>query len=536
MRKYMCACMALVLMLAIGGCGASKGKSNETASNGGAGSSKSYSELHWGLITFPGKLDFNKTPYGQTVSIESLAVNSLMEYEPDGKVKPGLASSVEQPNPTTYVYHLRSVKFSDGKPMTAADVVFSLDRNLDDEESWTKSYWEGVASITAPNISTVVVKLKRPSAVFEDVVAFSGQVVEKVATEKMGEKATGTPGHLLIGTGPWKFDSYTPEVGVQLSRNPYWTGPTPPAEKITVTLFKTEASMALALRSGAIDGIDEYASPKTFANIPGTAELKAPGTEVDFVVANTLRPPFNDVHVRRAMAYATDAKGMIQALYPHGEATEDPTMMPANLFAGLGSQSQVNQTLAALPKYEFNLARARQELAKSAYPHGLTTSIEVGQDSAVSVSSAEILASDLAKIGITAHVDELSPSEEVEFNSGKTRLSIIESGTAYPDPEGLMSLRLAPGQINPPGAGLNMANYRNTVVDKLLTESVETLNRPKRLRMIGRLLGIEGSEAPYWPLYTHDYFGTLSSKYVFPTFSYWSTYFTPWGLAVKLAS
>jgi peptide/nickel transport system substrate-binding protein len=536
MRKYLCACTALVLMLAIGGCGASKGKSNETASNSGAGSSKSYPELHWGLITFPGKLDFNKTPYGQTVSIESLAVNSLMEYEPDGKVKPGLASSVEQPNPTTYVYHLRSVKFSDGKPMTAADVVFSLDRNLDDEESWTKSYWEGVASITAPNSSTVVVKLKRPSAVFEDVVAFSGQVVEKVATEKMGEKATGTPGHLLIGTGPWKFDSYTPEVGVQLSRNPYWTGPTPPAEKITVTLFKTEASMALALRSGAIDGIDEYASPKTFANIPGTAELKAPGTEVDFVVANTLRPPFNDVHVRRALAYATDAKGMIQALYPHGEATEDPTMMPADLFAGLGSQSQVNQTLAALPKYEFNLARARQELAKSAYPHGLTTSIEVGQDSAVSVSSAEILASDLAKIGITAHVDELSPSEEVEFNSGKTRLSIIESGTAYPDPEGLMSLRLAPGQINPPGAGLNMANYRNAVVDKLLTESAETLNRPKRLRMIGRLLGIEGSEAPYWPLYTHDYFGTLSSKYVFPTFSYWSTYFTPWGLAVKLAS
>jgi peptide/nickel transport system substrate-binding protein len=535
MRKYLCVCVALVLMVAIEGCGASKGQPNQAASNGGTGLSKSYPQLHWGMTTFPGKLDSDRTPFGGTLSIESLAVNNLMEYEPDGKVKPGLASSVEQPNSTTYVYHLRSVKFSDGKPMTAADVVFSLDRNINDKESWTKSYWEDVASITARDSSTVVVKLKRPSAIFQDVVAFSGEVVEKAAAEQDGEKATGTPGHLLIGTGPWKFDSYQPEATVQLSRNPYWTGPRQPAEKVTVTLFKTEASMALALRSGAIDGATEYAAPKIFAGIPGTHQLRAPGTTVDFVVANTKRPPFNDVHVRRALAYATDAKGMIDALYPGGDATEDPTMMPASLFANLGSQSQVNEVLSALPKYEFSLAKAKQELAKSAYPHGFSTPIEVSQTATGLISSAEILASDLAKIGIQANVDELTPAEAVEFNSGKIKLAMIESGSVYPDPEGIMSSRLAPAQINPPGTGLNMANYRNTKVDSLLTESVEILDPAKRLQVIGKLLGIEGGEAPYWPMYTHATFGTLSAKYVLPKFALWTMWLSPWALNVKLA-
>ena len=97
------------------------------------------------------------------------------------------------------------------------------------------------------------------------------------------------------------------------------------------------------------------------------------------------------MHVRRALAYASDAKGMIDALYPHGQAIEDPAMMPASLFAGLGSESEVKEVLDALPKYEFNLAKAKQELAKSVYPHGFSTEIEVEQVEEGSIASEEIL-------------------------------------------------------------------------------------------------------------------------------------------------
>lgn len=536
MRKMLCACVVLLVAVLAAGCGSSGDKGGSAAASTGKASSKTYSELHWGTETFPGVLDWNRNVWWQMVTVESLAVNNLMEFEPDGKVKLGLASSVEQPNPTTYVYHLRSVKFSDGNPMTSADVVYSLNRNRFAKESWTKTYWEDVSSISAPSSSTVVIKLQKPDAVFEDVVAFTGEVIEKAAAEKVSEKELGRPGHLLIGTGPWKFDGYQPEVSVHLSRNPYWTGPRQPAERITVNLFETEASMALALRSGSIDGVSWIIGPKTFEGIPGVRVMTAPTGTMNVASANTAMAPFNNVHVRRAIAYATNVKGIISALYPPGTGTEEPTIIPSDFFLGLGSPSEVDKVLGSLPKYEFNIAKAREELAKSPYPHGFATEIDVEQVEAPSVATAQILALDLAKIGITASVREVPVADvpSVMF-SGKSKLVVATSGGIYPDPEDIMSL-LSPSQIAPPGSGLNLANYRNPEVTRLQQESVETLNKARRLQMIGKLLRIVNEEAPYWQLGTHEAFGLLSEKYVMaPKFSWWTTLFAPWGLDVKLA-
>jgi peptide/nickel transport system substrate-binding protein len=533
MRKCLCACAVIALTVMAAGCGGSK---SSVATSSAQGSSKPYHELRWAADTFPGALDAFKNGFGTPISIESLAVQRLTEFEPDGKTKLGLASSIEQPNSTTYVYHLKSAKFSDGKPMTAADVVFSLGINLHGKESWTKTEWEDVASVSARNSSTVVVKLKRPSAAFPDVVAFSGMVIEKAAAEEAGEKALGSPGHMVIGTGPWKLDSYAPESQVQLSRNPYWTGPPQPAERITINIFKSETSAALALRSGAVAGTGEMYSPKAFTNIPGVHQLKAPSSLVTVADVNTRIPPYNDVHVRRALAYATDASGMINALFPNGEAVEEHSIIPDSMLGTLGSESEVDQAIAALPTYKLNIEKAKQELAKSAYPHGFSTPIEVGAGSESEVATAQILASDLAKIGIKAHVEEQTPAEELAGSTGKTRFDIFTLGSYYPDPESIMGERFGPGQIYPRGGGQNQANYSNFTVDKLLVESAETLNRPKRLQMITKLLSVAGSEVPYWPLYSSAQLGAISDKYVMSGYSYWTHFFTPWALNVKQAS
>src|ERR1700733_11877189 len=337
MRKYLCVGLVLLLAVGVAACGGSGGKGQESnsASSGGAGSSKQYAELRWGSTPFPGPINLNNNLWAQVGSIESLAVQSLVELEPDGKVKPGLASSIEHPNPTTYIYNFRhGVKFSDGTPLTVADVVFSLERNVIGKESEVKSFWEDVSSVSAHGSSAVVVKLKRPNAVWPSIMSVTSQIVEKAEAERVGEKALGTAGHLPIGTGPWKLDSFKPEVSVQLSRNPYWTGPPQPASKITISLFKDEASLALAMRSGSIDGTFNYLSPKLFASIPGAGQSTAPGTDLLMLEINTKRPPFNDVHVHRAISYATDVPAIIKALYP-GTATEDVTISPASLFADL---------------------------------------------------------------------------------------------------------------------------------------------------------------------------------------------------------
>jgi peptide/nickel transport system substrate-binding protein len=532
MRSIWGAALAVAVALLAAACGGSQSRSGNAASS--LASSKHYGVLRWGLATPSGPIDWNRNVSSPSVVIiEQLAVQNLVEFEPSGRIKPGVAT-FERTSPTRWVYHIRpGLKFSDGKPVTSADVVYSLDRNIVGKEEWTKAFWEDVAHISGRGSSTVVVKLKRPSAVWQDVLGFSGEVIEKAEADRIGEKALGTPGHPLIGTGPWKIDSYEPNASVRLSRNPYWTGERQPAEKIDISLFKEEAPLALAVRSGALDGTFLYQAPKLFTSIPGTRQMITSGFGETSISVNTQKPPFNDVHVRHAIAYATDVEGMRNAVYPGQLGVDDVTLAPASLFSNLGSTQQVHTMLASLPSYHFNLAAARRELAKSAYPHGFTTKIEVEASASNLVLIAQALAADLAKIGITAKLDELQTDETTQLLSGKINIALNESYPAYPDPEGI-TYALSSSQINPPGSGLNNANYSNATVDRLLAEESETLNPAKRLRLFGELLGIEGQDVAYIPLFTHGTFGTLSNKYVFPTFSEWRLY-TPWALGVKLA-
>lgn len=534
MRKCLCAGAMLALIVVLGGCGGSKGQASNAAS-GGSGSAKQYAELRWGTEPFPGPLNVDNNLWGQDLQISALAIQSLVEFEPNGHLKPSLASSIEHPNQTTYIYHLRSgVKFSDGKPMTVEDVLFSLQRNITGKESGTKTFWADVASITARGNSTVVIKLKRPSAFWESILAFSGQIIEKAQAESVGEKALGTAGHLPIGTGPWKFDSYKPEVSVQLSLNPYWTGPQQPARKITISLFKEESEIALALRSGAIDGTFQILSLKPYASIPGTRLITAPGANEIYAGMNTTTPPFNDVHVRRAIAYATDVKGMVNNLFP-GAGSEDVTMAPPNVLASLGSEGEVNEMVSSLPHYEFNLAAAKRELAKSAYPHGFTTKVQAVAGEESPIIAAQILSHDLGKIGIKAGVDEVPLDAYSGLYGNKVTIWPNEFLAVYPDPEALMSCLLPPSQIGTTSAGCNFANYNSPKVNKLEAQESETTDQSKRLQLMKELLQTVGTEMPYRPLYTHDAFVQLSNKYVFPGFSNWTLYSRPWALDVKLA-
>jgi peptide/nickel transport system substrate-binding protein len=535
MRKCLCMCVALVLAVVVAGCGGS-GQPGKVASNGETGTSKSYPELRWGESPFPGPLDFQKTTWAQTLQVQSLVIQGLVEFNPNGTLKPGLASSIEHPSPTTYVYNIRDgVKFSDGNPLTVADVVYSLEQNLVNKESALKSFWADVASVTARGNSAVVVKLKRPDAIWPDIVAFSGRIFEKAAAEKVGEKAQGTSTGLLIGTGPWKFDSYTPEAKVQLSRNPYWSGPPQPAAKVSFTLFKSEADMALALRSGAIDGASWYNAPKLFANIPDIHALsQTPRVLTTALAMNTAFAPFNNVHVRRAIAYASDVKGMIKALFPAGDASENVAITPLEVFKNFNSQ-QVSELFAGLPKYEYSLAAAKRELSKSPYPHGFTTEVQALANESVQVETAEIIASDLAKIGIKAKVHEIQTSESTDMFGSKIKLLIAGAGAIYPDPEAEMSIFLPESEIRPPGGGLNRALYRSAEVNRLLKEESESQNQTSRLALIGKLLRVVGSDEPYRPLYSSGEFASLSNKYVFPQASEFTFFYTPWAMDVKLA-
>lgn len=293
--------------------------------------------------------------------------------------------------------------------------------------------------------------------------------------------------------------------------------------------------MALALRSGAIDGAFWYVAEKLFKDIPGTRQLtSSAAANMTFFGMNVHTPPLSDVHVRRAIAYAANVNGMIDALQESGLASEDRALGPTDLlYSGLGSASAVNEMLASLPSYTFNLAAAKRELAKSAYPHGFSTTVQAVAAESSSVLDAEILASNLSKIGIHAKVEELSTDQATSMEGSKVKIYVQEYSSAYPDASMLPGFMLSPTQIKTGGA--NFASYDNPIVNKLLAEQAETIDQDKRRQILGKVYDIIGSEVPYRPLYTHKTWMSISNKYVYPTFSQWTFNFTPWALDVKLA-
>ncbi|MGA8355164.1 MAG: ABC transporter substrate-binding protein [Solirubrobacteraceae bacterium] len=531
MRKYLYICIALAAAtLLVAGCGSS----GKAASSTKSGSSQTYAELRWGFPAFPGPIDYVKSGWFAAAAIQHLAVQNLVEFTSDGSVKPALASSIERSGPTTYVFKLRpGIKFSDGRPLTVADVVYSLEHDARGKESVLSAYWEDMSSVSAQG-NSVVVKLKRPNASWLGLMAYSSQVFEKADAEKVGEKALGTPGYPLIGTGPWKIDSFKPEASVELSRNPYWTGPKQPAEKISITIFKEESATSLALRSGAIDGTFIILAPKVFTSLPGNQELSAPGATTMLLGMDTEKPPFNDVHVRRAIAYAIDAPAIAKALFGD-QGSPLQTILPPSILAYLGTPSQVKEMLSEVPKYEFNLAKAKEELAKSAYPHGFTTELQAQTAERSNVLFFEALVPYLAKIGIKATVHEIHNDEVAGWLTKKTTAAISEEGAAFPDPESIFLQFLPASEISPPGSGANFARYKNPAVDKLYKEQSEALNPATRRQLMGKMLTIIANEAAYVGLLTHTWVGWLSEKYVFPSFSWWAT-FGPWALDVKKAS
>ena len=157
---------------------------------------------------------------------DSLMCESLLRQAPGGALEPGLAT-VSNPSPTTMVFTLRpGVRFWDGHPVTSADVVYSLDRQMNPRlGGFNVADFSRVASVTATSRSQVTIKLKQPDYWLEgELASIPGIVIEKSFAEKQG-KNYGTPAGSIMCTGAYMFKSWTPGVGVMAVRNPHYWNP-----------------------------------------------------------------------------------------------------------------------------------------------------------------------------------------------------------------------------------------------------------------------------------------------------------------------
>lgn len=447
--------------------------------------------------------------------IDELSLETVMKLGPNNTLEPELAASVSHPNPVTYVYHLRQgVKFWDGRDMTSTDVVFSWDQYRTPTSNYTSNF-AAVKNITAAGPYTVVVTLTQPNAAWP----YEPAEVQGIFEQKFYEahKATfGNAGTLLMGTGPWEVNSFDPTTGAKLSANPHWWGGEVPIQHISVGTFADETSLALAMRAGEID-LDPYIlDTATFAKSSGTKLLSAPTNTVAVFSMNTKVAPWSDIHVRRAAAYALNRADIIAAAGGYNSPVY--TYYPPAYLRALASPSQVNTLLNSLPLYKYDIAKAKAELAQSAYPHGFSATLyEYTYGSSVNIS--EVVAAELQKIGINAHVKVDTNLGWEAAMGGPDLKRPTDFATGYCGAPDISSCDQRLGSWNLQQGQWNSADWAPPAVDNLLKAGLAATSPAGRFAAYAKILQAIQANVPYIGLYQEGVSVALSSKFTFPGYA-----------------
>ena len=266
--------------------------------------------------------------------------------------------------------------------------------------------------MTATGPMQVTIKLSAPNPFFRYTMAVTPIGEKKFWSTHL--KNIGNPGVLNMGTGPFEFTSFNPATGVTLVRNPNYWGQKASIQKLSIKFISDPNTMLLAIRSGEVDGSFQipYAQISQYKQLPGVNVQIAPAELPAYLSLDMQDPPFSDIHVRRAIAYAIDQAGMVHAVLD-GYGSAAPTMPPPQQWGDLMSQSKVAAFYKTIPTYPFSIAKAKAELAKSTVPHGFTANVTF-PDSAPELGQAlQILAQDLQQIGITLNVKQVPHSQWV---------------------------------------------------------------------------------------------------------------------------
>lgn len=294
----------------------------------------------------------NIETYGQ------LYARLLQRSPTTGALEPGLAESWEKSDDGgTYTFHLRDAQFSDGSPITAADVVFSLERIRNDKQSAYPAPLGSVETITAVDMKTVSVKLKSAFAPFlGNLEIWNMGIVSKADVEKQGaEKAFSS---VPVTSGPYAVKKWKPNETLVLQPNAhYWRKGYPKSDAIIELKEVASAETRIAmLKAGEAEVMRDVPWPqiddlKSADNIDMQLE---PSTTIYMTLLNHTREPFSNMKARQAAAYAIDIKALTKAI-TQGYAQPANTTLPDSL--GFHDKHH--------PGIPFDPTKAKQLLAES---------------------------------------------------------------------------------------------------------------------------------------------------------------------------
>jgi peptide/nickel transport system substrate-binding protein len=489
-------------------------------------------EIKWALPAIPDTLFVPHAWQTYTGAIMSLVQEGLLAFGNDLALVPAVSDTWQQVDLTTYKYHIRQgATFGDGSAVTPDDVIATMKLHMTpDMGSQLAPFYSPVASVDATGASEVTVKLKSASVQFQYTAAHMAGFLFKKSQLEAHAKDIGTPQVLPLGTGPYKLVEFAPADHVIMEINPNYWGPKPPAKRISFQAIADRQTRLLAMQNGDIDGTFDIAISDIdqWKQLPNVKVITAPSLGFYCLTLDISKAPFDDVHVRRAIAYSIDRAGLVQALLKgNGEPAwviDSPAM-----WAGVMPPDEVKTFYGTLNNYGFDLEKAKAELKQSAHPDGFEVSVPTSKDDPYMVNMMQSVAENLKQIGITMKVQELDSNQWLAgyFRHENLGAQIMAYYPDFPDPANYPYLFYF--SANAVKDNMNGSNYKNPEVDKLLMVATEQSDPKTRADALKQVFKITNDDVALVPIFWPATAMALSTKYNFTGFNaFWSN--TPWVL------
>jgi peptide/nickel transport system substrate-binding protein len=423
----------------------------------------------------------------------------LIKHKAGPGVQPGtfaiegdLAESWTQPNENTYVFKLRrGVRWHNkppvnGRELVADDVVYTVDRFRTVKGNANAYMLAALDKVEALDKYTVRFTLKEPYAWFLDVLAnpMAVCIVAKECVEQFGDLKKH---EATVGTGPWMFDSYRPNVGYTLVRNPtYFMAGLPHIDKIDAFVDEDNASRMAAFLSGKYDLGWEF--PGTInrpdlVQIQDTLKQRRPNLKTREYPSNVMthlyfrndKAPFNDVRVRRAMSMAIDRKGIIDAV-AEGVGVLNPAV-PAALKEWSVPADQLGE---GAQYFKYDPAAARKLLAEAGHPKGFPVTIDfTTYGSQVLMDTSQLVLKNLKDVGIEAKLNTKEYGAYISSTFyGKYESMALGPQTPFLEPDNFLFGQYYPGELK------NHGHINDPVLADMLIRQRRTMDVAKRREII----------------------------------------------------
>jgi len=444
-----------------------------------------------------------------------LLYDGLLDYDYDGNMVPSLAAKLPDVSDGGRVFRFtlrEGIKFHNGREVTAEDVSWSMHRLLSERigspgypfyksiegaPAYHSGEAEHVEGIVVIDERTIEFRLDEADQTFLNALAmpFAYPIAREHVERLEATEGLDAVGRDPIGAGPFAFARWERGVQVEFQRfDEYWAPQARPDRMIFLENISADVGSA-RFRSGDLDvvyrpsKVNRLFLRESEAWEPYRAEF--PSAAVFALGLNCELPPFDDVHVRRAVAHAID-RSKLERLDP-GQVIPATQVLPP-MLAPYDPELPTRQV--------FDLDRAREEMRLAGFPDGLPEPVTLWVRGDSEVRVAQLFQQDLKAIGIEIDLKMVSFATYLK-ETGRPRVAqaaFTGWHQDFPDPSNFMDILFHSRSIHPENSE-NRSFYRNPALDAILDHARAELNRETRLALYAKANAIIADDAPWVFLY-----------------------------------